>query len=697
MSEAKHPLKVFLYHAPPDRNRVRDLYLRLLKNGVDAWLIKEKLLPGQDWKQEIERAIREADAVVVCLSRRFEQGDSRQKEVGTAFDSAIAELESETFIIPTLLERGDPPENLRKWQWVDLFEEAGYEKLIQALQTRAEDVGATIQVKESSLPEITTLTVNEEQPIPEEKPVEALPGRLEIIEGAGILFERPERTASQNQPGRIIIAALLGFTALIMMVLFGPDWIERSYQVALTAGLDTTQTPPVETKKGPAANPPLQAIPTLSGTGDVSHIVFLVDTSGSMQGRGIRMVKSAVSKFISRLGDQYLVSLIEFDTNVELRMGVTADHAAAGEAVKSIFVDVEDDGVCLRDAIYAGIQETSLAPIAEDTRNIVIMLTDAGVYETGVGWDCSVYLPEYLVALEAKYPVAIFGIHVGDDVDDLLLSSLVTRLNLDPRTEGASLAANDEGEIDRVLVSISEAARLHLNPESTAAQATGSTPVPMVFVPPGEFIMGDNTVYLDAFWIDKTEVTNAMYAKCVESGLCSAPSANNSRTRTNYYGNPEFDHYPVIFVSWMDASNYCTWASGRLPTEAEWEKAARGTDGRPYPWGDVDPLGVEGLLNYQAQDTTQVGIFPSGASPYGALDMAGNVSEWVTDWLDQDYYGNPPAVNPLGPDSGQYRVWRGGSWANTSPERIRTYSRTGNLPTDNSAGIGFRCVRDAAP
>jgi formylglycine-generating enzyme required for sulfatase activity len=188
-----------------------------------------------------------------------------------------------------------------------------------------------------------------------------------------------------------------------------------------------------------------------------------------------------------------------------------------------------------------------------------------------------------------------------------------------------------------------------------------------------------------------------MYARCVQAGQCSVPSADFSRTRDSYYGNAQFNHYPVIFVSWVDAHNYCTWSGGRLPTEAEWEKAARGTDGRQYPWGDNEPLGSDGLLNFQAQDTAQVGIFPDGASPYGALDMAGNVSEWVADWLSPDYYGNPPSSNPLGPDFGQYRVWRGGSWANTSPDRIRTYSRTGNLPTDTSSGIGFRCARDAAP
>jgi formylglycine-generating enzyme required for sulfatase activity len=153
----------------------------------------------------------------------------------------------------------------------------------------------------------------------------------------------------------------------------------------------------------------------------------------------------------------------------------------------------------------------------------------------------------------------------------------------------------------------------------------------------------------------------------------------------------------VVFVSWADANNYCLWTGWHLPTEAQWEKAARGTDGRSFPWGEADPSFSIRYLNYHSQDTAEVGSYPDGASPYGALDMAGNVGEWVQDWFSVDYYSHPPASNPLGPDSGQYRVWRGGSWANTSTEWIRTYNRTGNLPTDYSSGLGFRCARDAGP
>jgi formylglycine-generating enzyme required for sulfatase activity len=209
-------------------------------------------------------------------------------------------------------------------------------------------------------------------------------------------------------------------------------------------------------------------------------------------------------------------------------------------------------------------------------------------------------------------------------------------------TGGKFFSAETEKKIDQALRAISKATTLALNTESlVSTPATDARRAPMVFVPPGEFTMGNNhTVYLDAFWIDKTEVTNAMYAECVQAGKCSPPRSTRSNTRNAYFGSPLYDDHPVIFIAWTDANDYCTWAGRRLLTEAEWEKAARGIDGRPFPWGRAEPW--IGLLNYQAQDTAEVGLYPDGASPYGALDMAGNVAECVADWLSDPYYGNPP-------------------------------------------------------
>jgi formylglycine-generating enzyme required for sulfatase activity len=226
----------------------------------------------------------------------------------------------------------------------------------------------------------------------------------------------------------------------------------------------------------------------------------------------------------------------------------------------------------------------------------------------------------------------------------------------------------------------------------------------MVFVPAGDFLMGSgdadknaragekpqHTVYLDAFWIDKFEVTNALYKKCVDAGKCAKPKEIGSYTRNSYYGNPQFDNHPVIYVSWDNATQYCAWAGKRLPTEAQWEKAARGTDGRIYPWGNVFDKNKLNSSDGGNRDTIAVGNFSSGVSPYGAMDMAGNVWEWVADWYDEKYYANSPRNNPKGPSSGQYRVFRGGSYNNGANDARAVYRNSYNARWYSN--MGFRCV-----
>jgi len=147
----KRPLKVFLCHAHADRDAVRALYTRLTKDGMDVWLDEEKLLPGQDWELEIRKAVREADVVVVCLSKQFNQAGFRQKEVRLALGTAMEKPEGEIFIIPARLEECDTLESLRKWQWLDLYEEDGYEKLLRALRVRADTMGMTVQLQSKAI------------------------------------------------------------------------------------------------------------------------------------------------------------------------------------------------------------------------------------------------------------------------------------------------------------------------------------------------------------------------------------------------------------------------------------------------------------------------------------------------------------------------------------------------------------------
>lgn len=243
-----------------------------------------------------------------------------------------------------------------------------------------------------------------------------------------------------------------------------------------------------------------------------------------------------------------------------------------------------------------------------------------------------------------------------------------------------------------------------------------------IFIPAGSFQMGCDgsnptendcnvydwqaqelplhTVTLAAYYIDKYEVTNGRYQACVAAKGCTEPQASSSYTRTLYYGDPAYVDYPVVNVTWAQASAFCTWAGKRLPTEAEWEKAARGsTDTRMYPWGN-EPATCT-LANSWAPvgdcmgDTGPVGSYPDGASPYGVMDMVGNAWEWVNDWYDETYYSVSPPANPQGPTAGDSRVVRGGAWYDRAGSDVRITSRSGGSPTLSNYFAGFRCARSS--
>jgi iron(II)-dependent oxidoreductase len=218
-------------------------------------------------------------------------------------------------------------------------------------------------------------------------------------------------------------------------------------------------------------------------------------------------------------------------------------------------------------------------------------------------------------------------------------------------------------------------------------------------------------VWLDAFYLDRYEVTSALFEGFVRAmghrttaeregsgwvwqqrdGKWQSVKENGADwKKPSGPGSSASRDHPVVQVSWEDASAYCRWAGKRLPTEAEWEKAVRGTDGRRYSWGEAwDESRVGEWKNHR---THAVGTAASGASPYGVHDMAGNVREWVSDWFDAAYYQRSPNRNPTGPSSGQYRVLRGGSWGD-SPIRLRAANRLSGSPGSRYSLIGFRCAR----
>ena len=222
----------------------------------------------------------------------------------------------------------------------------------------------------------------------------------------------------------------------------------------------------------------------------------------------------------------------------------------------------------------------------------------------------------------------------------------------------------------------------------------------MALVPAGEFTMGSFTgdvdeqpvhrVYVNAFAMDRYQVSVGQYAKFLEATSQAAPPdwsiMNKSRHQTR----------PVVNVDWADADAYCTWAGKRLPTEAEWEKAARGTDGRIYPWGNELPTGFHANMRKEKWSDhwvlSPVGMYEEGKSPYGIYDMAGNVWEWISDWYDADYYASSPSENPTGPLKGQSKVIRGGSWG-SGPKDLRSTDRESHLLSARGMGTGFRCAK----
>jgi formylglycine-generating enzyme required for sulfatase activity len=236
----------------------------------------------------------------------------------------------------------------------------------------------------------------------------------------------------------------------------------------------------------------------------------------------------------------------------------------------------------------------------------------------------------------------------------------------------------------------------------------------MILIPAGPFTMGSNdgpsnerpehTVTLDAYYIDQYEVTLALYRKFLDSGQHESPPTWDDEAATTVGDRP------AIGMKWADAEAYCKWVGKRLPTEAEWEKAGRGTDARRYPWGAMQPFvdianynrglwvseaitlvavtsGLEGM-------SVRHGLKEGGKSPYGLNHMAGNAAEWVADWYDRDYYQKSPDKNPTGPSQGEKRVLRGGSWADP-PLSLRVTARVSADPEFEERTIGFRCAMTA--
>jgi|GEM_PF-702665 formylglycine-generating enzyme required for sulfatase activity len=259
-------------------------------------------------------------------------------------------------------------------------------------------------------------------------------------------------------------------------------------------------------------------------------------------------------------------------------------------------------------------------------------------------------------------------------------------------------ADDDEAQIAKVNQQLQAAQQEELR---KLVQQGVIPPEGMVLIPAGEFLMGAedglpdmrpmHRVYLSSYWLDKYEVTNTQYRQCVDGGGCTPPKDRQA------FDDPERSQHPVTSVTWTQARAYCEWRGKRLPTEAEWEKAARGTDGRRYPWGNSEDVikgrPKNGEIKAGAHSTEQIGSQAATVSPYGVHDLVGSVWEWVKDWYAEDFYQMSPARDPQGPLRGSFRVLRGGDW-NERPLELRASYRSWDEMTYWGPALGFRCAQD---
>jgi formylglycine-generating enzyme required for sulfatase activity len=505
---------------------VRNLYTRLTKDGVDAWLDKENLLAGADWEYEIRKAVREADVVVVCLSCQFSEKGFRQKEVRIALEEAALQPEGEIFIIPARLEDCEPPESLHRYHWVDLFENDGYEKLMRALRARANKIGATLQTKKSWLP------IGNTQPAVIKKPAPPVEKTVEKKR------EEPKPQKEVQTPSNFNknIFWVIGFIALVLVSIFSlPSLVGKPEDPAPTniERLKTfTPIPASET-----------VVPSITST-------MLPNTKTST----VTPTLGIGSSMVSEKDNMTMIYVPEG----QFVMGVTQTN------IQSLLV-------------YCNITVSSKLSSGHPNTRIACRSTGSFVKSS---WD---HIP--------------------------------------------------------ISYQFSDA------------------------IPP-------TNVFLNSFWIDKTEITNSMYSLCVNDGVCDKPTGIFEEN----LNNPKLANYPVAYVTWYNAKTYCEWAGRRLPTEAEWEKAARGKDGFLFPWGNLGSI---------CTNQDDVLSCPQLSSPYGVLNMLNFVREWVADWYAADYYLGVISTNPLGPDIGQYKVFRGISFA---------AQRGSDAPSYIDANLGFRCA-----
>ncbi len=775
--ENKRALSVFLCHASEDKPTVRKLYKHLFDVGVDAWLDEEKILPGQDWNKEILKALQNADAIIICLSKKSVAKEGYvQREIKEAIKKAEEKPFGTIFVIPVKLDDCDAPNYLRDWQWVDLFGVNGYPRLLKSLRERANEIGVLLgnekntrgfidEELEGTLRQLLVdgraamwvenwdkaiqlfnkiLDIKYDYPGASEQLAEAERRKtLSILYSEGV-------EAYQANNWDVAISVLEQLLQGAINYKDAGELLEFAKKRKLLSNLYKEAQELSTAKQWKAVIKIFEQIDTIDNDyGDPENLLVRAQKEIAQIVR-MEEIKSVYAQAVNKIEDgnlreaQKLLNQInEIEPGfsetenllekVELEISKEDEIKKRDSQINSLYEQVSEfvrlkkwreaqekiDKIYKLDNKYSDpaknfqIVRKELRHEQEEIKSrtmLAIMYTDAVKLVGEEKYAQALEKWREIRVLDAKYP------------DRQRIERTINRKLSEQgkRTIFQFLKRNRFVAIlATCVVFISIVTSIIFFANQIPAQLPSPTPsllsriedekgILMLLVPAGKFTMGRNDseadqapsheVYLDAYYIDQYEVTNAMYSMCVQTGFCEPPNKNSSKTHLDsYYNNPNFDKYPVVYVDWEKAETYCKWRDARLPTEAEWEKAARGTDERIYPWGnDAPSCNRANYINCPQVDTQEVTKYSLGKSPYGVYNMAGNVWEWVSDWYTADYYQNSPKENPTGPSSGYSRVMRGGAFYDQFTE-LTTVNRVFRSPIVSNYDIGFRCARSVSP
>ncbi|HSL44989.1 MAG TPA: SUMF1/EgtB/PvdO family nonheme iron enzyme [Anaerolineales bacterium] len=702
-------MSTFISYSRADSGFAVRLAKDLKSAGYDVWLDQLDIPTGARWDDEVEFALEACTTFMVVLSPESIQSQNVKDEVGFAIDAGKN-------ILPVKIKSGDIPFRLRRFQYVD-FTNQPYEDSLKEMKGLLSVTGELL----------TGLDSQKKATGSEVQPVTSAPITKTRIRSV----PKPKETGAPIRNTRLSGRLVIGIIAVAALIITGIVMnAARSRQSP--AGTPTGEEQVVANT--PAQQPSAQ--PTTTGNNEVSAPAQPTPST------------ILVTDFLeSTNSDDWEYSVLGLGRRNKVNITPSGD---------GLLFNLNDPNLqayyFYKPVTYGDVTiRIKVENLGQNSHNVSLVCRRSGDtwYEfriSGGGeWALYDYRSEYIQVANGGSQAVKHGksinayemLCIGNEISLRINEEMVKAVNIqrDPYLQGQvglSISTKDVYPIDMKVLEFEVTGQLpgempvtgdSSSPTTGIAGAPSSEVVApaamedgmtMVLVPAGEFTMGSDTgepnegpahtVFLDAFWIDRTEITNHMYATFLNSQGAQADLITTwidmddedlqvQFVDGSWQAASGYENHPMIEIKWLGAAAYCEWRGDgtRLPSEAEWEKAARGTTDNLYAWGNEIDCS---LANYDIcmGSTVAVGSYPSNASPFGALDMTGNVVEWVADWYGEDYYQNSPSSNPPGPDSGEQRVLRGGSWDGHTDYEVRITHRFTEPPDDSLDDGGFRCV-----